>query len=101
MAAATNPLVVISRQQKKEAPNFEAFLRACPSFAGRAIASIEWGGDPPDILCLDMAGVRIGIELVQWVNQQQIARSRRQEQLENSYRGVIRSWEVKRLPILG
>ena len=91
MSTAVSPLVGTSRQQKKEAPNFATFMRACPNFAGGPIASTEWGGDPPDVLCCDVSGKRIGIELVQWVKEEQIARSKSRYRLEASYTDVIRS----------
>lgn len=78
-------------KQKGEAANFTAFYSARPNFAGRALASIQWGGDPPDVLCLDAQGKRIGVELVQWVNERQMAVSKARHKLEESYRLAIRS----------
>ncbi len=84
-------LAAHSAKQKGESSNFEAFRLACPDFAGRPLVSIQWGGDPPDVLCLDASAKRIGVELVQWVNGQQMARSKERDRLEASYRRVIRS----------
>ena len=69
-------LVGTTAKQKAEAANFDAFKSAHPNFAGRPVVSIQWGGDPPDVLCLDSPGKRIGAELVQWVNEQQMAESK-------------------------
>jgi hypothetical protein len=38
-------------------------FRRHPNFAGRPLEDIRWGGDPPDVLCLDQLGERIGVEL--------------------------------------
>ncbi len=85
----------ITRKQKAEAANFEAFRQAHPNFAGRPLAGIQRGGDPPDVLCLDASGNRIGVELSQWVNQRQMAASKRRFKVEDSYRLAIRSPEVE------
>jgi len=82
-------------KQKAEAINFEAFRLKQPNFAGRPLVSTQWGGDPPDVLCLDTEGRRIGVELVQWVNQAQMAASKARYKLEDSYRLAIRSSEVE------
>lgn len=85
------PLVGITSKQKAEAVNFEAFKRVHPNFAGRPLVTIQWGGDPPDVLCLDAAGKRIGVELVQWVNERQMAASKARSKIQDSYRLAIRS----------
>jgi hypothetical protein len=81
----------ITSKQKAEAANFEAFKGAHPNFAGRPLVAIQWGGDPPDVLCLDRPGKRIGVELVQWVNERQMAASKARFKLEDTYRLAIRS----------
>jgi hypothetical protein len=78
-------------KEKAEAANLAAFIEACPNFAGRTIVDIQRGGDPPDFLCLDGLGKRIGVELVQWINEQQTGPSKRRFSLEESYTSVIRS----------
>jgi hypothetical protein len=69
---------------------FEAFYDALPDFAGR---SVSWhpGNDPPDIICVDSEGNRMGIELGEWLNEEQIRSSIEQERLEDSYLNAIRS----------
>src|SRR5258708_10561855 len=96
-AMATGPsaaLIGNTAKQKAEAANFEAFRLAHPNFAGRPLVSSQWGGDPPDVLCLDAKGNRIGVELVQWVNERHIAASKKQYGLEDSYNLVIQSASV-------
>jgi hypothetical protein len=88
---ASTLLAGITAKQKAEAANFEAFKLAHPTFADRAITNVAWGGDPPDVLCLDARGASIGVELVQWVNQRQMAASKARYKLEDSYRLAIRS----------
>jgi len=90
---ASAALVGNTAKQKAEAANFEAFRLALPNFAGRPVVSIQWGGDPPDVLCLDGPGKRIGVELVQWVNERQMAVSKARFKLEDSYQFAIRSSE--------
>src|ERR1700730_6076317 len=92
---ASAALVGNSAKQRAEAANFEAFRLAHPNFAGRPLVSIQWGGDPPDVLCLDAPGNRIGVELVQWVNGRQMAVSKARFKLEDSYNSVIQSSSVQ------
>jgi len=59
-------------------------------FAERGVAWVE-GPDPPDILCTDTERRQLGVELVAWLDQQQIETYRRQEHLETTYLDAIRS----------
>ena len=96
MATGASPALVGSTaKQRAEAANFEAFRLAHPNFAGRPLVSIQWGGDPPDVLCLDAPGNRVGVELVQWVNGRQMAISKARFELEDSYNFVIQSSSVQ------
>lgn len=67
---------------------FEAFVRFVPNFAGRPV---DWGNgaDPPDVLC-HSNGIRIGIELAEWLDQWHIANGKKQEREDDSYRPVLR-----------
>ncbi len=87
----TIPMPIFVPNKRAEAANFEAFRLAHPNFVGRPLVSIQWGGDPPDVLCLDASGKRIGVELVQWINESQIPASKSRFKMEDSYRLVIRS----------
>jgi hypothetical protein len=78
-------------KERKERLNFDAFRKACPDFAGRPLKSFRRGGDPPDFLCFDLKGKRIGLELVEWLEQGQIAREKPLYSLEQEYQRVIRS----------
>jgi hypothetical protein len=94
MGIATKSAKQLAKEQAERA-NFDAFRSAHPNFAGRALVRCELGGDPPDILCIDDAARRIGVELVQWINEEQTARSKERFKLERSYTQVIRSWDVQ------
>jgi hypothetical protein len=91
----TAPMVGITAKEKAEAANFGAFREVCPNFAGRTLVSTRRGGDPPDFLCLDGSGKRIGVELVQWISEQQTGPSKQLHGLEESYRRVLRSAYVQ------
>jgi hypothetical protein len=93
--ASSAPMAGLTAKETAEAANFAAFTDACPNFAGRPLVSVQRGGDPPDFLCLDGAGARIGVELVQWINEQQTGPSKELHKLEKSYRTVIRSTHVQ------
>src|SRR5690242_1909614 len=99
-AGVSTALVGLTSKQKAEAANFQAFRVALPNFAG-PLASIEWGADPPDVLSVGASGDRIGVELVQWINQRQIADSKKRYKLEDSYTLVIQSESVEAPPNIG
>lgn len=80
-----------AQKERNEEANFRAFLETQAGFAGRPIKDWQRGGDPPDVLCLDSNGERIGVELMQWVNEQQMAVSKARYALEESYLRIIRS----------
>jgi hypothetical protein len=94
MGIATKSAKQLAKEQAERA-NFDAFRSAHPDFASRALVTCETGGDPPDILCVDEAGGRIGVELVQWINEEQTALSKERFKAEGSYTQVIRSWEAQ------
>ncbi len=80
----------MSKKQALEKGIFDCFVRLHPEFAGRAVtASI--GNDPPDILCIDADGKRIGVELGEWLDEIQIAMGKKREGIEKSFRTVIAS----------
>lgn len=79
------------RKERAERLNFDAFRKACPDFAGRPLKSFWRGGDPPDFLCFDHKRKRIGLELVEWLEERQIARKKPLYSLEGEYLRVIRS----------
>lgn len=79
--------------KKNERAIFESFYRIKPDFAGRLI---EWeeGTDPPDVICLDKEGKRFGVELAEWLNEEQMKASKLRERIEESFLKVIQSRNV-------
>ena len=79
--------------RKEEQTIFEAFIKLRPNFAGRPV---NWqpGNDPPDILCIDGTGARIGVELGEWLNQGQMQTEKEAEIAEKSFRDALRSEDV-------
>lgn len=74
---------------------FEAFVQLVPNFAGRPV---EWGdgADPPDVLC-HSNGIRIGIELAEWLDEWHIANGKKQEREDDSYRPVLQ--QAAKIPL--
>ena len=79
---------------ERETAIFKFFETKMPNFAGRKISWIP-GSDPPDILCTDEPGLRIGVELGEWLNEAQMKVSQIREGVEESYRAAIRSRETQ------
>jgi hypothetical protein len=72
---------------------FDSFYKILPDFAGRPVC---WslGNNPPDNLCIDSIGKRVGVELTAWLNEEQIKASKDREKLQDSYLKAIRSEQV-------
>jgi hypothetical protein len=86
----------LSEQTKweREAGIFASFLEAVPDFAGEEI--IDWKhnqNDSPDIVCIDRFGNRIGVEMTEWLHEQQ---TRDFSRWEKVLRPVIfpRGWTI-------
>jgi hypothetical protein len=69
---------------------FQIFYQACPDFADRPVNWTD-GADPPDVLCTDVTGRRIGVELGEWLNEAQIRANKRMERWQDSYLKGVRS----------
>ena len=79
---------------------FESFIKACPNFADELIRNWEeicdWYRitgqqrpeppyhDRPDIICVTESGRKLGVELKAWINDEQIAKAKRQEMFEEN-----------------
>lgn len=66
--------IPLSEQAKwrREKGIFKSFLGAAPDFAGEPI--IDWkhnGNASPDIVCTDRLGNRLGVEMTEWLHEQQ------------------------------
>lgn|GEM_PF-4938681 len=68
---------------------FQAFYETEPNFAGRAIKGWAKGADPPDVLCHDLSGKRIGVEITEWLKGTQMASEKVQRGLYDSYSRII------------
>jgi len=77
----------------EEKTTLQNFCATCPDFAGRHVVCQE-GPDPPDYICTDSYGTRIGFELAEWLHQEQMAASIAREWQEESFTEVIKSEEV-------
>jgi hypothetical protein len=69
---------------------FKLFLKAAPEFSGERIR--EWSQpdeDPPDIICATASGRTIGIELGEWLNQEQMTEAKGRETVQDSILNAI------------
>ncbi len=98
--AIVERLQTVSKALKGEKPIFAEFLRACPDFAGEPIAEWdvveEWYAKRnltapdhpfdkrPDVIARTVSGKKIGVELKSWVNRDQIAEARKQENIQDN-----------------
>lgn len=78
----------------EETAIFDAFQKAYPDFAGREL-KCEPGADPPDFVGTDRNNRRVGIELGEWLNQQQMAVSVARERQKDSFMNALKSEEVE------
>jgi hypothetical protein len=66
---------------------FEAFQRCHPALFRDHTCSE--GADPPDFICTNAQGERIGIELAEWVDEAAIKVSKRAHRIRGSFRDAI------------
>lgn len=69
---------------------FEAFLRAMPDFAREKLR--DWTRapiDPPDILCTTVSGRTVGVELGEWLNEEQMHEAKGLEAVQDSITKAI------------
>lgn len=78
-------------KETTECQVFRALYETEPNFAGRPIKDWAKGANPPDILCHDLLGKRIGVELTEWLKGSQMASEKAQQELYDSYSRIIRS----------
>lgn len=87
---------VILGESKEEAERsvFEAFIEIHPNFADQPIKSWDRGADWPDFLCRGLSGSRIGVELTEWVNTDQIASAKADQDMKLPFLSIIDSENV-------
>lgn len=73
-----------SQQTEREQTVFELFLKAHPSFAGQVESFDPAADDFPDITVNLKTGNSIGCELGEWLDREQMAKSKRHEDFEYS-----------------
>lgn len=69
---------------------FESFLRIKPDFADELLRN--WSqppSDPPDVMCTTVSGKTIGVELGEWLNEDQMRDAKGREALQNSISKAI------------
>ncbi|MEX2260637.1 MAG: hypothetical protein WD696_01730 [Bryobacteraceae bacterium] len=74
-----------------EKNTFTAFLKVAPDFARDPIEN--WSQptqDPPDVLCTTKAGRQVGLELTEWLDQEQISQGKGMESIQKSVLEAIR-----------
>jgi hypothetical protein len=74
-------------KRENEKAIFSAFLRAAPDFVGEEIA--DWKqptdeNDFPDIVCKSKTGNRVGVELGEWLNEDQMRSAKGMERTQQS-----------------
>lgn len=81
------------KKREHEKAIFEAFRRVCPDFAGEPIqGEVKQPADEtefPDVICTTVSGKRIGVELGQWFNEQELRTAKSMERIQNSILDAI------------
>jgi hypothetical protein len=78
------------REQEKNI--FAAFLRVSPEFLGEKVVDWEQPEDEkefPDVICKTESGSRVGVELGEWLNQEEISARKSMARLERSFLDAI------------
>jgi len=78
----------MAKKTKKEREKliFEEFIKINPYFSGEQVLCDQCLEDPPDFICENDKNRKIGIELVEWLHEDQTTRSRALEDLEDIIR---------------
>ena len=66
-------------KREHEKAIFEAFLRVMPQFAGETLR--DWSqpqdcSEFPDVICTTLSGQRIGVELGEWLNEDEMCKAK-------------------------
>jgi hypothetical protein len=83
----------LGRKRDHEKAIFEDFLRVLPNFAGEPIhGEAKQPADEnefPDVFCTTVSGKRIGVELGEWFNEQEMRTAKSMERIQNSILDAI------------
>lgn len=82
----------MSEKRGYERALFAAFLEAAPDFSGEPLAKWSQPKDErefPDIVGESVAGRRVGVEIAEWLNQDEIQEGKRKERIEEGFLAAI------------
>ena len=86
------------KQRDEERRIMEAFVDVIPEFAGEPIASWDLTAircDPPDVICLTASSQRVGIEIAQWANREEMrgvnSRQRREGRIVKALKPLFKA----------
>src|SRR5439155_11295752 len=82
----------MSRKREHEKALFAAFLEVAPDFAGERLAEWHQPDDErefPDIKGVSVSGKKIGVEIGEWLNEEEIQAAKQKERLEEGFLNVI------------
>ena len=82
----------MSRKREHERALFAAFLGVAPEFAGERLADWQQPKDEsdfPDIIATSVTGRKIGVELGEWLNEDEIQAAKHKERLEEAFLDAI------------
>lgn len=79
-------------KREHEKAIFEAFLRVVPQFAGETLR--DWSqpqdcSEFPDVICTTLSGQRIGAELGEWLNEDEMCKAKGMERIQSSILSAI------------
>jgi len=71
---------------------FAAFLRVAPRFSGHDITKWTQPEDEkefPDVICISESGLKVGVELGQWLNEDEMRHAKGMERIESSILAAV------------
>jgi hypothetical protein len=74
-------------KRKHERAIFAAFLRVAPRFCGEDITTWTQPEDEkefPDVICTSKSGLKVGVELGEWLNEDEMRHAKGKERIESS-----------------
>jgi hypothetical protein len=82
----------MSRKREHERALFTAFIDVAPEFAGERLADWDQPKDErdfPDIVGTSVKGRKIGVEIGEWLNEEEIQAAKQKERLEEGILNAI------------
>lgn len=87
MGKSLSTKITILSKRKHERAIFEAFLNAEPQFSGETLRDWCLPENPdefPDVVCKTSSGRRIGVELGEWLNEEEMREAKGMERIQSS-----------------